>query len=108
MCLLLLIEGALVDVTTALNDAGRNAGDRRPRCLPLLRLADILVGPWRSSSVVEQGTHKPLVGGSNPPSATTSPATAVRPLLKAPDSHPDGHRRPDTDPPPIPCGPLAP
>ena len=24
----------------------------------------------RSSSVVEQGTHKPLVGGSNPPSAT--------------------------------------
>ena len=27
-------------------------------------------GPWRSSSVVEQGTHKPLVGGSNPPSAT--------------------------------------
>ena len=25
----------------------------------------------RSSSVVEQGTHKPLVGGSNPPSATT-------------------------------------
>ena len=25
---------------------------------------------WRSSSVVEQGTHKPLVGGSNPPSAT--------------------------------------
>ncbi len=26
---------------------------------------------WRSSSVAEQGTHKPLVGGSNPPSATT-------------------------------------
>src|SRR5262245_10883310 len=26
---------------------------------------------WRSSSVVEQGTHKPLVGGSNPPSATS-------------------------------------
>ncbi len=26
--------------------------------------------PRRSSSVVEQGTHKPLVGGSNPPSAT--------------------------------------
>ena len=25
---------------------------------------------WRSSSVAEQGTHKPLVGGSNPPSAT--------------------------------------
>ena len=25
---------------------------------------------WRSSSEVEQGTHKPLVGGSNPPSAT--------------------------------------
>ena len=25
----------------------------------------------RSSSVVEQGTHKPLVGGSNPPSATS-------------------------------------
>jgi hypothetical protein len=23
--------------------------------------------------VVEQGTHKPLVGGSNPPSATTAP-----------------------------------
>ena len=28
------------------------------------------IGLWRSSSVVEQGTHKPLVGGSNPPSAT--------------------------------------
>src|SRR5687768_3814622 len=28
-------------------------------------------GAWRSSSVVEQGTHKPLAGGSNPPSATT-------------------------------------
>ena len=27
---------------------------------------------WRSSSVAEQGTHKPLVGGSNPPSATRS------------------------------------
>ena len=27
--------------------------------------------PRRSSSVVEQGTHKPLVGGSNPPSATS-------------------------------------
>src|SRR6476620_7048155 len=27
-------------------------------------------GSWRSSSVVEQATHKPLVGGSNPPSAT--------------------------------------
>ncbi len=27
----------------------------------------------RSSSVVEQGTHKPLVGGSNPPSATNPP-----------------------------------
>jgi hypothetical protein len=26
---------------------------------------------WRSSSVVEQGTHKPFVGGSNPPSATS-------------------------------------
>src|SRR5688500_2402868 len=25
---------------------------------------------WRSSSVAEQGTHKPLAGGSNPPSAT--------------------------------------
>ncbi len=29
-----------------------------------------LQSAWRSSSVVEQGTHKPLVGGSNPPSAT--------------------------------------
>lgn len=26
---------------------------------------------WQSSSGVEQRTHKPLVGGSNPPSATT-------------------------------------
>lgn len=25
---------------------------------------------WQSSSGVEQGTHKPLVGGSNPPAAT--------------------------------------
>ena len=25
---------------------------------------------WQGSSVVEQGTHKPLVGGSNPPPAT--------------------------------------
>ena len=25
---------------------------------------------WQRSSVVEQGTHKPLVGGSNPPAAT--------------------------------------
>jgi hypothetical protein len=33
---------------------------------------------WRSSSVVEQGTHKPLVGGSNPPSATNPPWTAGR------------------------------
>src|SRR6476646_404137 len=32
-------------------------------------------GSWRSSSVVEQGTHKPLVGGSNPPSATNQPGT---------------------------------
>ena len=29
------------------------------------------IGPRRrGSSVVEQGTHKPLVGGSNPPPAT--------------------------------------
>jgi integrase len=27
---------------------------------------------WQRSSVVEQGTHKPLVGGSNPPAATSS------------------------------------
>ncbi len=33
-------------------------------------------GTWQSSSVVEQRTHKPLVGGSNPPSATRSPAAA--------------------------------
>jgi hypothetical protein len=26
---------------------------------------------WRRSSVVEQGTHKPLVGGSNPSAATS-------------------------------------
>jgi transcriptional regulator with XRE-family HTH domain len=26
---------------------------------------------WQRSSVVEQGTHKPLVGGSNPPAATS-------------------------------------
>ncbi len=26
---------------------------------------------WQCSSVVEQRTHKPLVGGSNPPPATT-------------------------------------
>jgi hypothetical protein len=25
---------------------------------------------WQSSSAVEQRTHKPLVGGSNPPFAT--------------------------------------
>ena len=28
---------------------------------------------WQSSSGVEQRTHKPFVGGSNPPSATISP-----------------------------------
>ena len=27
--------------------------------------------------MVEQGTHKPLAGGSNPPSATTPPPTSV-------------------------------
>ena len=26
---------------------------------------------WQRSSVVEQRTHKPLVGGSNPPAATS-------------------------------------
>ncbi len=40
----------------------------------------------RSSSVVEQGTHKPLVGGSNPPSATNP-----RPDLPVPrGTHPQG------------------
>ena len=29
---------------------------------------------WQGSSVVEQGTHKPLVGGSNPPPATNESA----------------------------------
>ncbi len=29
---------------------------------------------WQCSSVVEQRTHKPLVGGSNPPPATISPS----------------------------------
>src|SRR6187551_880794 len=36
---------------------------------------------WRSSSVVEQGTHKPLAGGSNPPSATTSSRDALAALV---------------------------
>jgi hypothetical protein len=26
---------------------------------------------WRRSSAVEQGNHNPLVGGSNPPAATS-------------------------------------
>ena len=34
-------------------------------------LGDTIRALRRSSSVVEQGTHKPLVGGSNPPSATS-------------------------------------
>ncbi len=36
---------------------------------------------WQRSSVAEQGTHKPLVGGSNPPAATylfTRPHTAEK------------------------------
>ena len=33
---------------------------------------------WQSSSVVEQRTHKPLVGGSNPPSATSSFSRGVQ------------------------------
>jgi hypothetical protein len=48
--------------------------------LPMLPALDILIGPRRSSSVAEQGTHKPLAGGSNPPSATNFP-TGSRMLL---------------------------
>ena len=40
-----------------------------------LRIESAGVTRRRSSSVVEQGTHKPLVGGSNPPSATNLPRT---------------------------------
>ena len=32
--------------------------------------------PWQRSSVVEQGTHKPLVTGSNPVAATTKHKSA--------------------------------
>jgi hypothetical protein len=34
-------------------------------------LRDIILHSGQSSSVAEQGTHKPLVGGSNPSSGTT-------------------------------------
>ena len=60
--------------------SGRPPGTRTDMCCSTVMCS--WVGgcrPWprsigliarRSSSVVEQGTHKPLVGGSNPPSAT--------------------------------------
>src|SRR5438270_13919657 len=35
---------------------------------------------WRSSSAVEQGTHKPLAGSSNLPSATTENNTGAAPV----------------------------
>ena len=49
-----------------------DAGQARRRTADGCRTQRLSVssGSWRSSSVVEQGTHKPLVGGSNPPSAT--------------------------------------
>ena len=52
-----------------------SGGVRKPQSRSRARYLVSLNGgrarcPWRSSSVVEQGTHKPLVGGSNPPSAT--------------------------------------
>src|SRR6478752_913718 len=45
-------------------------GSRRLRHGPGGDPSCVRIRAWRSSSVVEQGTHKPLVGGSNPPSAT--------------------------------------
>ncbi len=38
-------------------------------CVCIIRTARIETC-WQRSSVAEQGTHKPLVGGSNPPAAT--------------------------------------
>ena len=35
--------------------------------------------------MVEQGTHKPLVGGSNPPSATNRPHDEPREPVAGPD-----------------------
>src|SRR2546422_2088414 len=58
-----------------------------PGCLKWSRQGVRIVRPWRSSSVVEQGTHKPLVGGSNPPSATrpspSEPMAALAARLEA-------------------------
>src|SRR3954471_23534088 len=60
------------------------------------RTGDTIRGLRRSSSVVEQGTHKPLVGGSNPPSATsTREHAATRPAggsLRI--LHPNSRRHP--------------
>ena len=59
----------------------------------------------RSSSVVEQGTHKPLVGGSNPPSATNP-----RRSCDAPAAAPAARINPSTrlsDIQPHPCGPSG-
>ena len=60
-------------------------------------------GSWRSSSVVEQGTHKPLVGGSNPPSATRpipSDGPPTRRAVSIPSSSdaPPSARRPASVP----------
>jgi hypothetical protein len=47
------------------------AARRRPEFCRSGPATGILFSARRSSSVVEQGTHKPLVGGSNPSSATS-------------------------------------
>lgn len=44
--------------------------------------------PWQCSSAVEQRTHKPLVGGSNPPPATGSPAPYRGSVSCAPENPP--------------------
>src|SRR5256885_10974725 len=44
---------------------------RLPLCLTGKKPAPYIPRPWQRSSVVEQGNHNPLVGGSNPSAATT-------------------------------------
>ena len=44
--------------------------------------------------MVEQGTHKPLVGASNPPSATSSDRPALEPVVDALAAGADGLRIP--------------
>ena len=73
---------AVLRARAARSHAAGHRGGARPR----IACSAIESGrPRRSSSVVEQGTHKPLVGGSNPPSATNPASGMERPRARVRD-----------------------